>query len=138
LVRTASGYLTETTYVPLFQDQTQDFDLEPAEAISLGQVVQAPVGTDRCASLGYGAPPGSLCRRYALPVPASGTLEVAISSSPFDYDVSVLTPEGAIAVYASSSVSPLRVTLQVSAGTYQIDVVHRGSARAFELTTSLR
>ena len=87
----------------------------------------------------HGGMGGAICRRFALPLDASGTLEVAVSSSPaLDFDLTVLRPDRTIGIYASAS-SPVRVTLPVAAGTYQIDVVHINPAtREFDLTTTLR
>jgi hypothetical protein len=98
-------------------DRQLDFDLEPvANNISVGQVVLGQIGEARCA----------VCRRFALPIDVSGTLEVTFLSSPArPFDISVLRPDGTIGIYGTSSLSPLQVTLTVAAGlTYPIDVVH--------------
>ena len=135
------GYFTDTKYVPMSENRKLDFDLEPAAYISVGEVVQAQIGQSRCASFGYGGMGGALCRRFALTVLASGTLEVSVSTAPIQpVDFSVLRPDGTIAVYNASSSSPVRVSLPVATGlTYQIDVVHASAAaRTFDLTTTLR
>lgn len=133
-------YFTDTRYVDISQDQRVDFDLERAVHISVGHVIQSQVGEARCASLGYGHPPGALCRRFALVPPSSGPLEVTVSSTPSPpFDISVLNPDGTIGANVSGS-SPVRVRLQVAAGsTYQIDVVHISPlTRDFELLTTLQ
>ena len=133
-------YFTDTKYIQMSQDRQLDFDLERAADISLGQVIVSQVGAARCASTGYGGMGGATCRRFAMPLHASGTLEVTVSSTPAaDFDITVLRPDGTIGIYASSF-SPLKVALPVVAGlTYQIDVVHINPAtREFELTTTLR
>ena len=134
------GYFTDTKYIQMSQDRQLDFDLERAADISLGQVIVSQVGEARCASTGYGGLGGAICRRFAMPLHASGTLEVTVSSNPAsDFDITVLRPDGTIGIYGSSF-SPLKVALPVAAGlTYQIDVVHISPAtREFELTTTLR
>jgi hypothetical protein len=119
-----------------------DFDLEEAADISVGQVILSQIGeAPRCSSMGYGGMGGAICRRFALPLDASGTLEVTVSSSPASspFDITVLRPDGTIGIYVTS-LSPLKATLEVSAGlTYQIDVVHiNPTTREFELKTVLR
>ena len=133
-------YFTDTKYILMSQDRQLDFDLEQAVNISVGQVILSQIGEARCASAGYGGGGGATCRRFAVPLHASGTLEVTVSSSPAsEFDITVLRPDGTIGIYASS-LSPVKVTLTVAAGlTYQIDVVHINPAtREFELTTTLR
>jgi hypothetical protein len=136
-----AGYFTDTKYIQMSEDRQLDFDLERAVQISLGDVIQGQLGEARCASTGYGGMGGAVCRRFALPLPASGTLDVTVSSSPESaFDMTVLRGNGTIGIYAGSSVSPLKVTLTGAAGsTYQIDVVCISpKIREFELTTSLR
>jgi hypothetical protein len=136
-----SGYFTDTKYILMSDNRELDFDLEPAVYITVGQVIQSQIGAARCASFGYGGMGGAACQRFALTVPESGTLEVRLSIEPVQpFDLSVLRPDGTIAVYNASSSSPVRVRLVVTAGlTYQIDAVHASAAaRAFELTTTLR
>jgi hypothetical protein len=136
-----ADYFTDTKYILMSQDRQLDFDLEQAVNISVGQVILSQIGEARCASTGYGGMGGAVCRRFALPLHASGTLEIAVSSSPpSPFDITVLRPDGTIGIYAGSSLSPLKATLAVAAGsTYQIDVVHINQvAREFELTTTLR
>jgi hypothetical protein len=135
-----TDYFTDTKYILMSQDRQLDFDLERAVDIALGQVILSGVGEARCASFGYGGMGGAVCRRFALPLHASGTLEVSVSSSlGVPFDVSILRPDGTIGINVSSF-SPLKVTLPVAAGlTYQIDVVAIDPAtREFELTTTLR
>jgi len=135
-------YFTETKYIPMNQDQKFDFELERAETISAGEVIHSAVGVAaRCASLGYGGGGGSICRRFVLTVPAAGTLEITVSSTPASpFDGTVLKPDGSIGAYAATSLSPLRLAHQVTAGrTYQIDVVHISPAtRDFVLNTTMR
>jgi hypothetical protein len=75
-----------------------------------------------------------------MTAPASGTLELTLSAQDFNFDVDVVRPDGTFAVYASASVSPLRVMTPVQTGsTYEIRVAGGWSpARTFELTTTLR
>lgn len=133
-----SEYFTATRYVPMTQDEKSDFELERASYISVGQQIRSRPSEARCASLGYGGRGGAVCQRFALTVPASGTLEVSVSSSPASpFDATVLR-DGAVGVYGAAPSTPLRLTLQVAAGlTYQIDVVPIGVPE-FELTTALR
>jgi hypothetical protein len=74
-----------------------------------------------------------------LTVPASGTLEVSVSTSPpGDFDATILRPGGTIGIYGSNR-GPLSLELAVTGGsTYQIDVVSIGATRTFTLTTTLR
>ena len=135
-----ADYFTDTKYILMSQDRQLDFDLERAVDISVGQVLLSQVGEARCASTGYGGGGGATCRRFSVPLHASGTLEVTVSASrtlPFDF--TVLRPDGTIGIYIGAS-SPVKATLPVGAGlTYQIDVVHVDpTTREFELTTALR
>ena len=136
-----SDYLTDTKYILMSQDRQLDFDLERAVDISVGELILSQVGKARCASAGYGGGGGATCRRFAVPVHASGTLEVTVSASPASpFDMTVLRPDGTIGIYAASSFSPLKATLTVAAGLiYQIDVVNVSPAtREFELMPALR
>ena len=136
-----ADYFTDTKYIQMSEDRRLDFDLERAVNISVGQVVLSRIGEARCASTGYGGMGGAVCQRFTLPLHASGTLEVAVSSSPaLPFDITILRPNGTIGIYAALFASPLKVTLAVPAGlTYQIDVVSISAAiREFELTTTLR
>ena len=134
------GYFTDTKYILMTEPRQLDFDLIEAVQIPFGQMVRSPVGDDRCASLGYGGMGGAPCRRLAVTVPASGTLVVRLSATPGgDFDISILTPLGAIAAYASPFL-PIELSASVETGlTYQVDVFARStSAREFELFTTLR
>jgi hypothetical protein len=136
-----TGYFIDTKYIQMSQDRQLDFDLEPSVNIAVGQTVSSQVGAARCASGGYGGGGGAACQRFALPVHASGMLDVTISSSPASpFDVTVMRPNGTYGMYGSFNSSPLTVTLSVTAGlTYQIDVVHvNASTREFELRTILK
>ena len=135
------GYFTDTKYILLLGPSQLDFDLIETAQIPFGQMVRSPVGDARCASLGYGGMGGALCRRLAVTVPASGTLVVTLSATPDGrFDMSILTPLGAIAAYRSSPILPLELMASVEAGlTYQVDVVAiNSSTREFELSTILR
>jgi len=136
-----AGYFTDTKYIQMSEDRQLDFDLERAVNISVGQVLLSQVGEARCASGGYGGMGGALCRRFALPIRTSGMLDVTVASNPASpFDINVLRSDATIGAYNSSSVSPVGVTLSVTAGlTYQIDVVAISPAtREFELTTNVR
>ena len=135
------GYFTDTKYILVTGPRQLDFDLMEAAQIPFGQMVRSPVGDARCASLGYGGMGGAPCRRLAVTVPTSGTLVVTLSATPSGpFDISILTPLGAIAAYRSSSILPIELTASVEAGlTYQVDVVaFSSSIREFELSTTLR
>ena len=82
LVSPKRDYFTDTKYILMSQDRQLEFDLERAVYIWLGQVTLGQVGEARCASAGYGGRGGATCSRFAVPVQASGTLEVTVSSSP--------------------------------------------------------
>ena len=132
-------YFTDTKYILMNQDRSLDFDLEPVVRVQVGDVVQSPVGSARCASLGYGGMGGALCRRLALTVTHASTLEATVSSAGLPFDLTILRPNSTIAAYAASSLSPVRASARVEPGTYQIDVVHvTSAAREFELTTLMR
>lgn len=136
-----SGYFAGLKWARVSQDTELDFALEPLTYISLGDVVRGSIGNAACAGLGYGGSPGGApCQRFALTAPSSGTLEVMVSASLFNFDSNVIKPDGTIAVERSSSSSPVRMTLAVKGGmTYQIRVAGGWSpAREFELTTVLR
>ena len=135
-----TDYFTSTRYVQMLRDETtSDFALERASFISVSDQIQSRPDGARCASLGYGGNGGENCRRFALSVPASGTLEVIVSSSPTSpFDGTILKPDGTIGTYGAVARTPLRLTLDVVAGlTYQIDVVPIG-APDFALTAAVR
>jgi hypothetical protein len=115
-------------------DATRMVDIDPdrAEGIVLGESVESFVGQSRCASLGYRCCGGAQCRRFAITMPETGTLEVTVSNGLLDF--SVLRPNGTIGANASDL-----ATLGVDAGsTYQIDVAIFGAAPpTFQLTTRL-
>lgn len=124
------------------KDADLDLRLEPWTHVRLGEVIRGQIGESECAGLGYGGWYGQRapCARYALTVPASGTLELTVSAKVFNFDVDVVAPDGTFAAYSGSSSSPLRVTAPVEAGlTYEVRVAGGWSpAREFELTTALR
>ena len=135
------GYFTDTKYILMTGPRQLDFDLIEAAQIPFGQTVASPVGDARCASLGYGGMGGAVCRRLVVTVPASGTLVVTLTATPSGpYDISILSPLGAIAAYSSASGVPLELTASVEAGlTYQVDVVAvSNSVHEFEISTTLR
>ena len=125
------------------KDSDLDLRLEPLTvSIALGEAIRGEIGERECAGLGYGGWYGqrSPCRRYAITVPASGTLDMTFSAPLFNFDVDVVNPDGSFAVYASSSISPLRARMPVQAGlTYEIRVAGGWSpAREFEFIAVLR
>ena len=133
------GYFIDTKYILMSEARQLDFDLEPAVHIPLGEIA-TQTGQAYCASAGYGGGGGTLCRRFALTVPTSGTLEVSVSSGPTaDFDATILRPDGTIGIYGANK-GPLSIDLRVTAGlTYQIDVVSVSApTRTFTLTTTLR
>jgi hypothetical protein len=133
-------YFTDTKYILMTGPAQLDFELMEAERIPFGQTVNSPVGDARCASLGYGGMGGAPCRRLAVTVPASGTLVVTLSATPSgQFDMSILTPLGAIAAYSSSGL-PIELRASVEGGlTYQVDVFARNTPdREFQLSTMLR
>ena len=74
-----------------------------------------------------------------MTVPASGMLEVIVTSSPASsFDATVIRPDGTIGGYVAAPTTPLRLTIEVAAGlAYQVDVVPFGVPE-FELATALR
>jgi hypothetical protein len=132
-------YTIETRYVPVYRDETADFDLAPLEQVDLNASVRRTVGDDRCAGLGYGGFGGTPCRRLNVNVPAPGILRVSLIPAPgAAFDVAVLRPDGTVGVESSSRGAPLTVRVGVDGGRpYQIDVVAREAVREFDLTTVL-
>lgn len=135
------GYFTDTKYIFItMSPQTLDFDLEAASIVPVGQRVRTPTGGARCASLGYGGMGGSQCRRSTVIAPATGQIDVTVTSIPASpFDITILRPDGTIAAYRSDT-APVGVTADVIGSMpYQIDVVHIDpSVREFELTTTSR
>jgi hypothetical protein len=139
-----TGYFTDVEFAnpgfgAISSDSNVDFNLDPWVSISLGELVQGQVTPDDplCSHWGYGS---SACQRFALTVPSSGILEVALSAPVFNFDVDVVGPDGTFVLYDGSWRSPLHLTIQAGAGsTYEIRVIGGWSeARDFELTTMLR
>jgi hypothetical protein len=126
-------------YNPISSDTVLDFTLVPLVPISVGEVIhgQSPSGEPVCSHWGYGSSP---CQRYALTAPSSGTLEVALTASVFNFDVDIVGPNGSFVLYNASWRSPLRLPIAVEArSTYEIRVIGGWDPpRDFELTTSLR
>jgi hypothetical protein len=144
LSASTAGYFTDVefanrSYGPISNDTQVDFTLAPLVRISLGEVISgtAPLGDPVCSHWGYGA---GACQRFAVTVPATGTLDVTLSASVFNFDLDIVGPDGTFAVYSGIWASPLRVTVRVEAGsTYEIRVIGGWNpARDFELTTALR
>lgn len=133
---TKADYFIDTKYILMSEARQLDFALQRAESIQVGQVVVSPAGNARCASLGYGGMGGALCRRFALPVHASGTLDVTLTSTPQqNFEVTVLRPNGTIGIYANTLGDPTFAVTVVAGGTYQVDVI---ATRTFQLTTAVR
>jgi len=129
------GYFSAHKVVTASEDMRADLVLDPWVHISLGEVVKGTLKGDDplCAD------PGEPCRRFALTVPASGTLEVSVASANrADFDLHVGTPAGE--VFGPFEHAPLRVALPAgAASTFEIRVLRYGTGSAeFELTTRLR
>ena len=128
-------------YIQMSEDRQLDFDPEWAINISVGEVLLSQVGEARCASGGYGGWAahfaGGLLRLFAHLECSTSRLHPTRHRH---FDINVLRSDGTISAYNSSAVSPVGVTLPVTAGlTNQIDVVHVYPAtREFELTTAMR
>ena len=144
LSASSASYFTDvefadSNYLPIVKDTKLDFSLAPVAPISLGEVIQgrSPAGDRVCSHWGYGS---SACQRFALTAPTSGTLEVTVSASAFEFDFDVVGPDGTFALYDGSWKSPLRVAIPVNGGsTYEIRVIGGWSPpREFELRTALR
>lgn len=139
------GYFTDIRWHTLSQAKQLDFELNVWEHISLGERVRGSIGDALCSGWGYGVdegPGGDACKRFAVAVPSSGTLEVNIAAPVLTFDVDILKPNGAFATNKnkSSSSSPLQLRIPVDAGsTYQIRVAGDGiTTRDFELIAMLR
>jgi hypothetical protein len=130
-----AGYFSAFKQIPVSEDMLADFVLDPWVQISVGEVVRATVKADEPACY-Y---PGEPCRRFALTVPASGTLEVSVTSANRpDFDLHVETPTGE--VFGALRQAPLHLALPAAAGsTFEIRVLRYGGGSAeFELTTRVR
>ena len=117
-----------------------DLRLDPLRHVPLGETIRGQIGDAECAGLGYGGWYGqrATCQRFAVTVATSGALTVTVGAAISDFDIDIVTSDGAFAAYDGypyPSGSP-RVTIPVSAGsTYQIRLA--GARRQFELTTAL-
>lgn len=138
----APGYFADFKWWLDFpKDADLDLRLDPLRHIHVGEVIRGQIGDTECAGLGYGGWYGqrAACQRFAVTVPTSGTLEVTVSAAMSDFDIDIVTLDGAFAAYDGypyPTGSP-RVKIPVNAGsTYQIRLA--GARREFELTTALR
>ena len=131
-------------------DTQVDFSMDPWEFISLGETVRRTIkpGDTTCGD------PNELCHRFALSVPADGTLDVVLDSpspgtfSPQPYradalrnwDLHLETPQGDAYGPPLGTSFPMRLSIPVQRGaTYQIRVLsYADRAREFELRTQLR
>lgn len=136
------GYFTDiefanVNYAPISKDTQLDFELRPWVHISLDEVIRGRLGEDAvCSHWGYGT---GACQRFALTVPATGTLEITLSAPVRNFDVDVVGPDGTFAIYDATSASFLSVRIPVEAGsTYEIRLAFGSPARDFELRTALR
>jgi hypothetical protein len=134
------GYFTEirftdANYLPIAGDRQLDFQLQPLRHIALGEVVRQPVAPSACSHWGYGTGP---CQRFAVTVPAAGTLDVTVSAPVINFDLDIVRPDGTFAAYIPfPSSSPVRARIPVTAGaTYEIRMIDASSG--FELTTAVR
>jgi hypothetical protein len=129
----------DRNYLPIASDTRLDFRLVPQVAIALGEIVhgRSPADAPICSHWGYGT---TACQRFALTVPASGSLQVTLSAPLFNFDLDILGPSGAFEAYSGIWISPVHVTIPVRAGsTYEIRVIGGWTpAREFELTTTMR
>jgi hypothetical protein len=101
------------------KDADLDLRLDPLRHVRLGEVIRGQIGDTECAGLGYGGWYGQRapCQRFAVTVPASGTLEVTVSAAISDFDIDIVTSDGMFAAYDGypyPSGSP-RVKVPVSA-----------------------
>lgn len=135
------GYFTEFKRPVIFQDTRLDFELERWAHIRLGEVVAGTLrtGGDVCEGNSYGGP----CQRFALTMPAAGSLDVTLVWSGVRSDVvlDVVRPDGSpCAVFSWPGASLNRVQIVAEAGaTYEIFVIDESaSPLSFELATSLR
>jgi hypothetical protein len=127
-------------YSPIVTDTTLDLVMIPIVTVPVGvthhgRVAQA--GDHPCSNYGYGT---SDCQRFALTMPATGSLEITISGSAgvFRHDVDIVGPDGAIVVYDPRWSNPTRHTLMVHSGsTYEIRVIGF-TGEDFDLSTTLR
>jgi hypothetical protein len=129
------GYFSALKVVTASEHMRVDLVLDPWVHISLGDVVRGTVKADdpHCSD------PGEPCRRFALTVPASGTLDVSVASANrADFDLYVETPAGE--VFGPFMHAPLRVAIPArAASTFVIRVLRYGTGSAeFELATRLR
>lgn len=138
------GYFIDFRRPRLSEDTRLDFALDPWAHISLGEVVRGTVnaGDARCAGNSYGLP--GYCERFAVTMPAAGTLEIALtwSSTRPDVVLDVVSPNGspcALFSWPGASRHQLRIPADARS-TYEIRVVDDGNASPldFELTTALR
>ena len=145
------GYFTTGKVITTITQDTQvDFSMDPWEFISLGETVRRTIkpGDTTCGD------PNELCHRFALSVPADGTLDVVLDSpspgtfSPQPYradalrnwDLHLETPQGDAYGPPLGTSFPMRLSIPVQRGaTYQIRVLsYADRAREFELRTQLR
>ena len=139
-----SGYFTDLRYLVYANPPTDtqlDLQLDSWRLIPLNQVVHGRIGEARCAGLGYGGfSGGALCQRFAVTAPVAGTLDVTASAAAFNFDVTIVRPDGTIAAENGSSSVSVHMTIPVEAGaTYQIQVAGGWSpASAFDLIALVR
>ena len=138
-----AGYFTDVAfanpaYAPINRNTTLDFNLVPATAIAVDEVVHGRVegAGMRCSHWGYGSSP---CQRYAVTAPRTGTLEVAVTGPITDFDVDIVGPDGQFVLY-HNVLGPRQIPISVQAGsTYEIRVVgYFNEVREFELVTTMR
>lgn len=129
------GYFSAIKVVAASENMRADLVLDPWVHISLGDVIKGTLKADDP----FCSDPGEPCRRFALTVPASGTLDVSVASANrADFDLYVETPAGE--VFGPFMHAPLRVAIPArAASTFVIRVLRYGTGSAeFELTTRLR
>jgi len=138
------GYFTEFQRPRVSQDMRLDFVLDPWTYIPVGTLARGVVdaGDAQCRGNSYGLP--GFCDRFALMVPASGTLAVTLTwaASRPDVVLDVVRPAGnPCALFSWPGVTRHHLDVAVDAGsTYEIRVVDDGRASpfAYELRTELR
>jgi hypothetical protein len=137
------GYFTDFERPRVSQGMRVDFVLDPWTYIPVGTVIQGTVdvGDAVCRGNSYGLP--GFCDRFAVAVPASGTLDVTLTwpVNRSDVVLDVVRPGGnPCALFSWPGATRHTVRIPVEAGsTYEIRVVDDGNASPlnYELTTAL-
>ena len=132
------GYFTEFKRPYIARDTQIDITLDPLAFVTVGDMVRGTVTTNDgvCAGRDYSE---GACQRFAVIPPATGTLDVTLTTTGAPSDAALDVVNAAGDAFAQFLGEPKRLSIPIRAvETWEIRVVIDKLPVDFELTTSMR